>query len=465
MARTTKSAKVDSRTARLRVQPGTRVQEPIGDNNSPGRYLAYKRSTAQRSGTWLAYWVNKDNKNERKMKAIGTADDLQPADGVNVLTYAQAKTKAAAWFSCFEHLAMDGESSIVSNSLTVGEALDAYFKHGELRGMKGLNGARLSANAWIIPAIGSIEITKLTRKKIEDWQDSLANSPRRVRRKTGKNQAFFPLPKTENEKRARKSTANRILATLKAALNFAIDRRLTHSQEKPWRDVKPYRGAASVRVKFLQPSEAALLVSACPPDFRDIVRAALLTGCRYGELARLQCRDYNPTGKVPTILIAESKNGKPRHIILNPEGVALFDELTSRRQNPEDLIFLRHSTTIHGRDAWGQFNGAKQEYKIGAWGTGHQRRLMLTACKVAGMDYVSFHELRHTYASMLVNSGCPLVYVASQLGHTDTRMVEKHYGHIKEDAKAAAILAAMPTLGIVESQHKLISETESNPKL
>jgi len=75
---------------------------------------------------------------------------------------------------------------------------------------------------------------------------------------------------------------------------------------------------------------------------------------------------------------------------------------------------------------------------------------MLTACKAAGLEYISFHELRHTYATMLVNRGCPLVFVANQLGHTDTRMVEKRYGHLKDDAKAAAILAAMPTLGIVE---------------
>ncbi|MCL1909224.1 MAG: site-specific integrase [Holophagaceae bacterium] len=449
MARTAKSAKIDSKTARLRLEPGIRVQEPVGDNNTPGHYLAYKRSTGQRGGTWLAYWVNKENKAQRKMKALGMADDYLPADNIKIFTYSQAKAMAATWFTHIEGLAMDGEPIKSGRPLTVGDALDAYFENGELRGMKGGKGARLSADAWIIPVLGDIEVSKLTRRKIESWQDSIAKSPRRMRGKTGHKQAYYPLPKTDDEKRARKSTANRILATLKAALNFVIDRHLAHSTDKPWRDVKPFRGASSARIRFLLPEEAARLVNASPSDFRDLVRGALLTGCRYGELVRLQCKDYSPSGKVPTVLVAESKSGKPRHIILNPEGVALFNELTSGGRGPDDLVFVRQSATIPGRDAKGMFNGTKQQYDYCPWGQGHQRRLMIAACKAAGLEYISFHELRHTYATMLVNSGCPLVYVASQLGHTDTRMVERHYGHIKDDAKAAAILAAMPTLGIV----------------
>ena len=52
---------------------------------------------------------------------------------------------------------------------------------------------------------------------------------------------------------------------------------------------------------------------------------------------------------------------------------------------------------------------------------------------------------------MLVNAGCPLIYVAAQLGHSDTRMVEKHYGHLAPSAMADAIRAALPKLGLVEA--------------
>ncbi len=55
---------------------------------------------------------------------------------------------------------------------------------------------------------------------------------------------------------------------------------------------------------------------------------------------------------------------------------------------------------------------------------------MKKAYTAAGIDPITFHELRHTYASMLINRGVSLKVVAEQLGHVDTRMVEKHYGHL-----------------------------------
>ncbi len=52
---------------------------------------------------------------------------------------------------------------------------------------------------------------------------------------------------------------------------------------------------------------------------------------------------------------------------------------------------------------------------------------------------LTFHELRQTYASILVNHGVALAYVAAQLGHTDTRMFEQYYGHLCPNAQAEAI--------------------------
>ena len=73
------------------------------------------------------------------------------------------------------------------------------------------------------------------------------------------------------------------------------------------------------------------------------------------------------------------------------------------------------------------------------------------ACTAAGLDPLGFHELRHSYASMLVNAGCPLPYVAAQLGHSDTRMVEKHYGHLAPNAMADSIRSLMPKLGLMDA--------------
>jgi len=57
---------------------------------------------------------------------------------------------------------------------------------------------------------------------------------------------------------------------------------------------------------------------------------------------------------------------------------------------------------------------------------------------------ISFHILRHTWASHAVMNGVPLLVVAKNLGHADTRMVEKHYGHLAPSFIADAIRAGAP---------------------
>ena len=65
---------------------------------------------------------------------------------------------------------------------------------------------------------------------------------------------------------------------------------------------------------------------------------------------------------------------------------------------------------------------------------------MKAACERARIaPAISFHALRHTWASLAVMAGMPLMVVARNLGHVDTRMVEQHYGHLREDFVDKAI--------------------------
>ena len=59
----------------------------------------------------------------------------------------------------------------------------------------------------------------------------------------------------------------------------------------------------------------------------------------------------------------------------------------------------------------------------------------------------SFHTLRHTWASLAVMAGMPLMVVAQNLGHADTRMVEKHYGHMSRSHVVDAVRKFAPTFG------------------
>jgi integrase len=62
---------------------------------------------------------------------------------------------------------------------------------------------------------------------------------------------------------------------------------------------------------------------------------------------------------------------------------------------------------------------------------------------------ISFHGMRHSYASLAIMSHTPLLVVAENLGHTDTRMVEKHYGHLTKSFRRTEIQRGAPQFGFV----------------
>ena len=212
---------------------------------------------------------------------------------------------------------------------------------------------------------------------------------------------------------------------MKAALNLAYQERKVASDDA-WRSVKAFREADSSRVRYLTDDEARRLVSHCLPDFRPLVQVALLTGCRYGELVASTVADYNPdTG---TVHIRVSKSGKPRHVVFDPRGPAVL-RWRGRRQDGDVRIFTKP-------------DGSR-------WGTSHQQRPFKAACQGAKVA-LTFHGLKYSYASRLVMSGAPMAVVAAQLGHSDTRMVEKHYGHLAPSYVADTVRAAFTSMGVVE---------------
>jgi integrase len=437
MARTKRSSKLDSKK-RLSLEPGKRHVDPICE----GQYLIYQRPKSGAAGSWLARSYDKTTSQQVQVR-IGTADDFNDADGINILTFAQAQEKAKETFKqkdAEKQAAEHGEIVAIGAPYTVGDAIRDYLDDAQRRGMKTHYQTSIAARAHIIPSLGSVEIAKLTRVKIEAWLQNVAESPRRLRRKAGEGTTTFAAAaNTTEEKRARKDTANRILTILKAALNHALDRGKVGGSGDPWKKVKPYGGVASTRIRFINVDDQQRLVNACSPDFRRLVQAALFTGARFGELTKLKIEDYD--AKAGTVFISESKSGKARHLYLTEEAVLWFNGLVIGGKSG-DHLFTRDEVKRRARSV--------SMENTQAWAQCDQQRPMNAACESAGLDPVRFHELRHSYASGLVNRGVPLAYIAAQLGHTDTRMVEKHYGHLAPNAMADAIRALAPHLGIGE---------------
>ncbi|MBK7162274.1 MAG: site-specific integrase, partial [Sphingomonadales bacterium] len=87
---------------------------------------------------------------------------------------------------------------------------------------------------------------------------------------------------SDEARRSRQASANRILTILKAALNRAYQDGDVQS-DHAWRKVKPFEKADGVKLRYLSDDESRRLVNATDPTFRPMVQAGLLTGARYAE--------------------------------------------------------------------------------------------------------------------------------------------------------------------------------------
>ena len=284
---------------------------------------------------------------------------------------------------------------------TVRQAIAAYLEH--LGDRPSGYDAKLRLNAFAVPAFGDKAVEQLDAAEIRKWHREIAQTPARKRTRSGHEQAYRGTDFNDPEDvRRRQTSANRCLVYLKAALNLAWREKKVAANDE-WSRVQPFHGVDIARVRYLTPAECDRLLNACEGEFRTLVHAALLTGARYEELARLRVADFTAAD---TLHIRKSKTNRDRHVFLTPEGVAFFKQLTAGRNGTDFLL---------GRE----------------WKKANQSDPMKAACKRAKIQpAVGFHQLRHTYASLAIMNGAELFVVAKALGHVDTRMVEKHYGHL-----------------------------------
>jgi site-specific recombinase XerD len=119
-----------------------------------------------------------------------------------------------------------------------------------------------------------------------------------------------------------------------------------------------------------------------------------------------------------------------------PLSAAVQKQLADLNDGPEldKQFFAQHSA---------------RSYRARPATAGEVARLQLVGAQLAaGMSWFTIVHQVCSWASHAVMNGAPLMVVAKNLGHADTRMVEKHYGHLAPSFIADAIRAGAPRYGI-----------------
>lgn len=243
----------------------------------------------------------------------------------------------------------------------------------------------------------------------------------------------------------RPSTINRDLNDLRAMLARAVQWK--HLRAHPLADVKPERTDRRGSIRYLSADEERRLLEAL--DARDselragrdranawrasrgyqllptigtfadhlspLVRLALHTGLRRGELFQLRWADVHWQARRLTVQGHTAKTGQTRHVPLNVEAVRV---LQAWGPPGEGLVFAASGgpdvPLVDVKTAW------------------------LKIMRDAQIGQFRFHDIRHTFASKLVQAGVDLAVVRDLLGHSSVAMTEK-YAHLRSDQAVNAV--------------------------
>lgn len=235
---------------------------------------------------------------------------------------------------------------------------------------------------YVEKSMGIQEIGGIKRAEIEDWLTKLKNS------------GIAPV------------TCNRYLAVVRGIFSLAEQREVLSAGKSPCRGIKKFHTPPN-RERYLSSSEAqklfAFLGEHNAPQAR-VIKMLMLTGARKSEILNARWTDINFEQQI--LVIPLSKSGKKRFIQLSPGAIAILNE--QRTNNLSEWVFPNKS-------------GRKPLPDIFMYWDKTRKKL--------GLDDVRLHDLRHSFASFLVNSGCSLYQTQTLLGHANPAMTMR-YAHL-----------------------------------
>lgn len=244
--------------------------------------------------------------------------------------------------------------------------------------------------------------------------------------------------------RVRRSVAEDLIAALaaraprRAEIALATLKRILRDAEERGQSVDP--GVLRLRIakpeerepRFLTWDEAQELASWMPEYIARIVPIAILTMLRRGEILGLRDADLDlSAGSVSVTAQAQDGQRVPtktragrRVVDVGPAAVRLLrEQQLARTPSADGYLFASRA----GRP----FDPDNLMYRV-----------FKPAARAAGFPELTFHDLRHTGASLMIAAGCHVKVIAEQMGHSDGGgLVLKRYGHLYKGARRQAAVA------------------------
>jgi integrase len=176
------------------------------------------------------------------------------------------------------------------------------------------------ANHHIVPWLAHVPLEEFNAVHMQALAERVLTTPRKL----GFTHDFKAVPfeslSTEDLRR-RKRTYNSLITILRVAFNNAYDSGKIQS-ERPWRCLRRISVRHAPRLLFLDRDECTQLIEACLPALSKLVRAALYTGCRVGELGQMTVKDVGREGY--GVRVAAFKANPARFVFLPDEGMSFF---------------------------------------------------------------------------------------------------------------------------------------------
>lgn len=259
-------------------------------------------------------------------------------------------------------------------------------------------------------------------------------------------------------------TIRNVFVLISSAMETAV--RLKYRPDNPCKGVDlPSVERADDSTMFLTYKEFAQLRECMDPRYRSLVSFLVITGARWSEATAVTVGDVN-LGTSPAVVriskawkrnpghgwyIGPPKTATSKRTVSLPHGLAEMLRPLVEGRAPAALLFTNGAgSRITQSDFWARY-----------W------QPALRAVNATHPTYTKapkVHHLRHTSASWLIQEGVPLFTIARRLGHSDTSLLDRVYGHLMPDAQqetATAIGRAMMGEEVAEAPPVELPEIEA----